>query len=91
VHCALKPSNILFDANHRPQIVDFGSNRLRLLAKGTADRNQITEEFDQFPCATDIISFASILFVILIDRRFDPFPRSFKDILVFEAHHRGGH
>jgi serine/threonine protein kinase len=85
-HGALKPSNILFDADHRPHIVDFGSNRHRFLAKGTTDRNQINEEFDQFPCAVDIISFASILFAILIDRRIDPLAPSFEDILVLEAH-----
>jgi serine/threonine protein kinase len=68
-HGSLKPSNILFDDDHNVHITDFCSNRLRgcvnndIEESGTCESSLSDEAF-----YSDMISFSSILFEILVGR-----------------------
>jgi serine/threonine protein kinase len=62
VHGSLKPSNILFDSNHNVRIVDFRTCSFEECVTRESD-----EEGEVYQ--TDLVSFALILFAILVDRR----------------------
>jgi serine/threonine protein kinase len=71
-HGSLKPNNILFDEDHCVHIVDFCSSHFQSTRK---DQNEMND-MDKESCAqrledatkSDLFSFASIMFAILVDR-----------------------
>jgi serine/threonine protein kinase len=69
VHGSLKPSNILFDKDQQVQIVDFCSSRLRECASNDGDVNgRCNSSDEEETLMTDVASFSSILFEILVGR-----------------------
>jgi serine/threonine protein kinase len=68
-HGSLKPSNILFDSNQNVQIVDFCSNLLRESVSNDGEVSARCEAEDEAEALqTDVLSFSSILFEILVGR-----------------------
>jgi serine/threonine protein kinase len=75
VHGSLKPNNILFDEDHCVQIVDFESSHFQSQRKDVNDMNDMDDMYED-GCAgrvenakrSDVFSFASIMFDILVDR-----------------------
>jgi serine/threonine protein kinase len=71
-HDSLNPNNILFDEDHCVHIVDFDSSHFQAKQKDQNEMNDMDEESDaqrmEDAKKSDVFSFATVMFAILVDR-----------------------